>query len=334
MTTPTPTPTLPSPPKCTTAIPDHRGYVPPTACNANYGFYPSWEWNLVFTIGFFLASLLHIAQMLASRKWFCWVLVMGALWEYACFMLRTLGAFDQQNGGLVVVGTLLFLLAPLWINAFVYMVVARLINFLLPSNSQKIFGLSPRWLAKAFVVADVLSFFIQAAGGGMLAGQDGGDTIQTGQRIYMAGIGVQLAFVVIFAVITVLFTIRLERLMGAGLLEPSHNVTVTRHLVWSMLAVIGLIVVRIVFRFVEFSGGVSSSNPILANEAYQLGLDALPMLIALLLINAVHPSKVLKGPESSFPRTWPRRWRTKLGGEHELLDSSGTELGGQRDGRE
>ena len=63
------------------------------------------------------------------------------------------------------------------------------------------------------------------------------------------------------------------------------------------------------FRFVEFSGGVSS-NPILANEAYQLGLDALPMLVALLTLNAVHPSMVLKGLESSFPRTWrPRQHR-------------------------
>ncbi|KAH6843205.1 RTA1 like protein-domain-containing protein [Chaetomium sp. MPI-CAGE-AT-0009] len=331
---PTPTATLPSSPKCTTATPDRHGYVPPTACNANYGFYPSWEWNLVFAIGFFLASLLHIAQLLATRKWFCWVAVMGALWEYACFVLRTLGALDQQNGGLVVGGTLLFLLAPLWINAFVYMVVARLIHFLLPPHSQKILGMSPRWLAKAFVAVDVVSFFIQASGGGMLADQDGGDTVKTGQRIYMAGIGVQLAFVVIFVIVTVLFTVRLERLIGAGLLEARHDVTVTRHLVWPMLVVLGLIVVRIVFRFVEFSGGVSSSNPILANEAYQLALDALPMLIALLLMNAVHPGKVLKGPESSFPRTWPRRWRSKSENEHELLDSSNVELNGHRYGRE
>jgi hypothetical protein len=133
----------------------------------------------------------------------------------------------------------------LGINAFIYMVVARLIYFLLPSNSQKILGLPPRWLAKAFVAVDVLSFLIQAAGGGMLAGQDGGETIQTGQRIYMAGIGVQLAFVVMFAIVTVLFTMRLEHLIGARLLEERHNITVTRHLVWSMLAVIGLIVVRI-----------------------------------------------------------------------------------------
>jgi hypothetical protein len=89
--------------------------------------------------------------------------------------------------------------------------------------------------------------------------------------------------------------------------------------------------VRIVFRFVEFSGGVSASNPILSNEAYQLGLDALPMLIALLIMNAVHPGKVLKGPESSFPRTWPRFWKGKSenGPELEGLDSSSVELRNQ-----
>ncbi len=53
---------------------------------------------------------------------------------------------------------------------------------------------------------------------------------------------------------------------------------------------------------VEFSGEVSSSNPILTNEGYQLGLDAFPMVIALMLLNVVHPGLVLKGPESSFPR--------------------------------
>ena len=57
----------------------------------------------------------------------------------------------------------------------------------------------------------------------------------------------------------------------------------------------------------EFGRGASESNPILTNEAYQLGLDALPMFIALLVLNIVHPGLVLKGPESSFPRGWRRR---------------------------
>lgn len=59
---------------------------------------------------------------------------------------------------------------------------------------------------------------------------------------------------------------------------------------------------RIIFRLVEFGQGVSSSNPILTHEGYTFGLDALPMLLAAVLLNIVHPGLVLKGPDSEFPR--------------------------------
>ena len=106
------TTTTPLPPTCTTAIPDPQGYVPPSACNAHYGFYPSWQANLFFAVAFFLSGGAHIAQLLAHRKPFCWVLVTGAVWEHVCFVLRTAGALDQQDGGLVAGGAVLFLLAP------------------------------------------------------------------------------------------------------------------------------------------------------------------------------------------------------------------------------
>ncbi len=67
MDAPTPTQTT-APPKCTTAIPDKYGFVPPDSCNANYGFYPSWEWNLVFAIAFALTSLAHVVQAIIFRK--------------------------------------------------------------------------------------------------------------------------------------------------------------------------------------------------------------------------------------------------------------------------
>lgn len=136
-----------------------------------------------------------------------------------------------------------------------YMVVARLVYFLLPAGEQKILRLSPRWLAKVFVAADVISFFIQAAGGGMLADQSGGETVEMGQRVYMAGIGVQLAFVVLFVVVTVLFALRLERLMRAGLVEAKCNLALIRPLVWSVLAVIALIVVSY-FLLIRLGGGL------------------------------------------------------------------------------
>lgn len=48
-----------------------------------------------------------------NKQWFCWVVVMGSLWEFICFVLRSLGAHDQQNQGYVIGSTLLILLAPL-----------------------------------------------------------------------------------------------------------------------------------------------------------------------------------------------------------------------------
>lgn len=53
---------------------------------------------------------------------------------------------------------------------------------------------------------------------------------------------------------------------------------------------------------VEFSDGLSLNNPLLTHEFYGYVFDALPMILAALLLNIVHPGLVLKGPESEFPR--------------------------------
>lgn len=59
---------------------------------------------------------------------------------------------------------------------------------------------------------------------------------------------------------------------------------------------------RIIFRLVEFGPGAGSDNHMLANEGYVLGLDAAPMTLAVVLLNAVHPGWVLRGPNGDFPR--------------------------------
>lgn len=59
---------------------------------------------------------------------------------------------------------------------------------------------------------------------------------------------------------------------------------------------------RIIFRLIEFGPGVSVDNPILSNEAYPLTLDALPMLLALIVLNVMHPAFVLRGDDSEFPK--------------------------------
>ena len=48
-----------------------------------------------------------------TRKAFCWVLLVGASWEFLAFLMKALGARDQQNVGYAAPAQLLFLLAPL-----------------------------------------------------------------------------------------------------------------------------------------------------------------------------------------------------------------------------
>ncbi len=64
---------------------------------------------------------------------------------------------------------------------------------------------------------------------------------------------------------------------------------------------------RVIFRLAEFTPGVNIDNKMLTNESYPLGLDAFPMLLALILINTIHPGLVLKGPDSELPRCWRKR---------------------------
>lgn len=119
-------------PSCTTAVPGKYGHVPIDACNSYYAFDPSFEGNIAFAVLFGLSFVAHITQAILYRKVrnaarpqfqiaskltprqrFCWVLCVGASWELIAFILRSLGARDQQQMGYQIGGQLLFLLAPL-----------------------------------------------------------------------------------------------------------------------------------------------------------------------------------------------------------------------------
>lgn len=57
--------------------------------------------------------------------------------------------------------------------------------------------------------------------------------------------------------------------------------------------------IRIIFRLIEYSSGLNSTIP--QHEAYQYCLDSLPMLIASILLNIIHPGRIMPGKESDLP---------------------------------
>lgn len=183
------------------------------------------------------------------------------------------------------------------VNAFDYMILARLIWFFVPGRRIGIF--KPSILAVMFVALDVGAFIIQLIGGGMAAVGNPPDQIQKGLHIYMAGMGLQQFFICLFLVIAVQFHRQMlqQRHMGqlVGLKAK------WRRLLYALYASLTFITVRIIFRLVEFSSGNTPNNPVITNEWYLYVFDATPMLLAILVWNVVHPGTVLQGPDAKMP---------------------------------
>lgn len=131
---------------------------------------PSLPAAATITACFAALVIAHVSQAIIYRKRFCWVICMATSWETAGFTMRLLGATDPRTQAYSIGSNLLILLSPLWVNAFVYMVVGRMIYYWLPSKS--IWRLKARTMTSWFVWIDVILFFVQATGGSMIENED------------------------------------------------------------------------------------------------------------------------------------------------------------------
>lgn len=188
---------------CTTAVPGKFGNVPIDACNSYYNYNPRFAPALAVAVIFGILLITHLALAIHFRKRFTWVLIMGATWETISFAMHTLGSRNQQNAGFATSWQLLFLLAPLWINAFVYMTFARMVYYFLPE--KRVWAIKSQSLSKYFVWADVATFIVQAAGGIMASPGADPKVIKIGLNVYLAGMGIQLFFIVVFVWLMMLF---------------------------------------------------------------------------------------------------------------------------------
>jgi hypothetical protein len=133
-----------------------------------------------------------------------------------------------------------------------------------------------------------------------------------GKTIYMSGVGLQQFFIFLFIGLIAKFQLDVQTLERQGLLGAGKNGKWWKWLTYSLYAVLVLITMRIIFRLVEFSAGVDpEKNELPYKESYALGLDAFPMMLALLILAVVHPGLVLRGSESEFPSRKERKAEKK-----------------------
>jgi hypothetical protein len=259
--------------------------------NAQWNYCPSYSAAILFICLFGLTTLTHILQAILHKKPFAWVVIMGGAWETSGYIFRTLSVEHQLNTAFATAQQLLILLAPLWINAFVYMVLGRMVHFFL--TDDKVWGLKAKRITLIFVLCDISTT------------SNPPSTQRAGLHVYMGGVGMQILTICIFLTLCIRFQLKIHRQeqsrlsAGEGIhmnefSSPIH----ARHLLYLLYTILGLIVFRNVYRLIEFSSGIYSS--ITEHEWFAYVFDATPMFFALVAVNILHPGRILRGPNSDF----------------------------------
>lgn len=201
--------------------------------------------------------------------------------EIAGYGARAVAEDKTDQLGPYVAQSILLLVAPALYAASIYMALGRLMR----SVQAERHSLVPvRWLTRAFVAGDVLSFLIQSTGGGLMG--SGNFDQKTAQNIVLGGLIVQIVMFGLFAVTTVVFDARIRRWPTAASLRRGGRRW--RRTMKMLYATTALILVRSVVRVVEYVLG--RGGYLLRNEWTLYVFDATPMLAVTLLYASMYPA--------------------------------------------
>ncbi|KAJ5908232.1 hypothetical protein N7495_000914 [Penicillium taxi] len=268
-----------------------------TANDTMWDFCPSIVAAYIFVVIFGLTTVTHVGQAIIYRKFYCWVISMSGFIQFLTYIFRIISINNPASYGNYAAWFVLILIAPLWTNAFVYMVMGRMVwNF---TDDARIGRVRPWWLGVFFVTLDIIALIVQVYGAAQAAGNHiSYDTQMTGLHIYMAGVGIQQFFVLVFIVFAIIFH---HKVLQQKRLDASKALW----LLYVLYTCLALVTMRIIFRLCEYSQGLYSSLP--RHEAYQYCLDSLPMFLALVMLNVMHPGRVMPGKNSDMPSRKERK---------------------------
>ncbi|KAK7426635.1 hypothetical protein QQZ08_006813 [Neonectria magnoliae] len=254
-----------------------------------YNYDPSLPAAAIFVALFSLSALLHIWQLTRNRTWYFIPFVIGCLFEAVGYVGRAMSAQEAPDftKNPYIIQSILLLLGPALYAASIYMVLGR-IMVLLDAGEHSV--IRPNWLTKVFVLGDVLSFFAQSGGGGMLATAKNTDNVKLGENVIVGGLCIQILFFGFFMIVTLIFHLRIR----AKPTQKSYELAVPwRKLLYVLYTTSLFILVRSVFRVAEYVLG--KEGALQSNEYWLYIFDALLMGLVSLLFNWFHPSRVVNG---------------------------------------
>ncbi|KAH7122075.1 RTA1 like protein-domain-containing protein [Dactylonectria estremocensis] len=250
-----------------------------------YRYDPSMAAAVIFIVLFMAITGLHLYQLIVTKTWFFAWFVAGGFMQFIGYIGRAASSSESPNWTVkpYVVQTLLLLISPALFAASIYMILGRII---LVVDGESYSPIRRVWLTKLFVLGDVLSFCLQGAGGGMMAAGTL-EALHNGERIVIIGLIIQIVFFSLFAVTAAVFYMRFSGALSTKAL--ASGIPWQKYLVVLFIAA-GLIMVRSVFRLIEYAQG--NAGYLISHEAYLYIFDSLLMFLTMALFAWEHPSQL------------------------------------------
>ncbi|KAL2886228.1 Protein RTA1 [Ceratocystis lukuohia] len=230
----------------------------------------------------FTASFSYISwKTYKTRTYFCIVFAVGCLFEVIGYGSRISA---RSNTGSIMkysIQNVFILVAPTIFAAAIYMTLGRIITSV---RAEKYSMIRPSRLAKTFVIGDVLTFFIQGGGAGMMVSQSQ-NSVKLGEKIIIFGLVAQVVLFSLFGVVAAVFHRRLKRFPTADSLDGLIPWKETLVMLYSVSV---LVMIRSIFRVIEYLQGHTGYS--LSHEWTLYVFDTVPMFAVTVLFAWRFPS--------------------------------------------
>ncbi|KAE8150469.1 RTA1 like protein-domain-containing protein [Aspergillus avenaceus] len=250
---------------------------------AGYVFYqysPSVAAAVIFILCYGAGTGFHIFQLWKLKCWFFTTFIVGAIMMTVGYIFRAVSANNTAALGPYVGQSICILLPPSLYAATIYMIYGRIVLY---ARSPELSTIAPHKVTKVFVIGDVIAFLAQGSGGGMMAVSS---LASLGQKVTVVGLIVQLIFFGGFLTISIIFHQRVQKHKGVRVRDTPYGT-----LLYVLFGVSALIIIRCLYRVVEFCQG--NAGYLIGHEIYMYVLDTIPMFIVQSVFHYWHPGKIL-----------------------------------------
>ncbi|QLL34903.1 hypothetical protein HG536_0H02780 [Torulaspora globosa] len=294
------------------------------------GMVPNLAFNVAMLAIWGVLLSWHTLMIWYRQYWFSSAFVCAAILEVLGYVGRVWSHFDVYLVNPFLMQLVCLTIAPVFTMGGVYYQLAKMIEIyghrfsLLPS---------PMAYSYIFIAFDFISLVVQAAGGGVAGTEStNGDSSDTGDNIFIAGLSLQVASMIIFMVLMghlyykVFVQTRLDHSgqtkLSLGLLKISRTEIdylyrqkfsdlrvrpdrwVFHYFPLAMVVAVATVFVRCCYRLAELAAGWNGY--LIIHENYFIILDALMIALATVALSVFHPGFAFQGRHVSIPITHGR----------------------------